>query len=182
MTASLWRHKSLTVGERRLVLAYVTVSLFGAALALSIVIRLGHGGVLMGTMTGYEFWMLLAGAAGAGAGLFLSRDRFGWPGLRGTGQALGGMLMVCFSGSLIAGTLALPLYGTMFGPFTLGVVLASSPLLTLLWVATLYGAHLMLQSWRAERNSIFAVPHALHGGRVVRAARPSPLPGNSDSP
>lgn len=155
MSANFWRHGGLSEGEKRLVLAYVAVSLFGAVLAFCVVMRLGHGGILVRSMTSYEIWTCFAGAAGAGAGFFLSRHRFGYPGLRGAGTAFGGVLMVCFTGSLIAGTLALPLYGTMFGPFSLGVILASSPFLALLWIATLYVAHLMMIHWRVERDSIF---------------------------
>jgi len=51
--------------------------------------------------------------------------------------------------------MALPLYGTMFGPFTLFVSLFSAPLLALLWVNVLVGAHFLLAIWRTERDTIF---------------------------
>jgi hypothetical protein len=176
MSAKLWRQIGLSEGEKRLLLAYVSVSLFGALLAFCVVMRLGYGGIMFRPMTGYELWTCIAGAAGAGTGLFLSRHHFGLPGIAGIGRAFGGMLMVCFSGSLIAGTLALPLYGTMFGPFSLGVLLASSPLLALLWIANLYVAHKMMGHWRAERDSIFHAQITPTPLPMTRPGRITPRP------
>ncbi len=169
MHAMFWRHIRLTAGESKLVLAYVTVSLFGAVLAFCAVTRLSDGAMIVRAPTQYEVWICLCGAIGAATGLYLARHRLGQPGLAGLWQAVIGMALICFAGSLIAGTLALPLYGTMFGPFTLTVILAGSPVLAALWVTNLFGAHLLMGQWRTERDSIFAA------GQV--SARFTPRPG-----
>ena len=53
--------------------------------------------------------------------------------------------------------MALPFYGTMFGPFTLVVSLFSAPILAILWITALFSAHLMIKVRRIERDSILYV-------------------------
>ncbi|MCW1951376.1 MAG: hypothetical protein KIH44_008410, partial [Octadecabacter sp.] len=53
------------------------------------------------------------------------------------------------------GTLGLPLYGTMFGPFIVVVTLLGAPILAMLWAFTLLGIHILLASYQRERDSIF---------------------------
>jgi hypothetical protein len=62
---------------------------------------------------------------------------------------------VTFIGSLIGGTLGLPFYGTMFGPFIVVVTLMGAPLLAMLWAFNLLGAHVLLGIYRSERDTIF---------------------------
>ena len=64
------------------------------------------------------------------------------------------VVWISFVGALIGGTLALPFYGTMFGPFTLVVTLLNAPFLAVLWIWTLFSAHLMIKERRIERDSI----------------------------
>ena len=65
------------------------------------------------------------------------------------------MLIVTFFGPIIAGTLALPLYGTMFGPFTLGLIFFASPMTAVFWLGNLLGVHVLFLTWHSERDSIF---------------------------
>lgn len=172
MSFNSWRPHILTTGERKLVLAYLAVAIFGAFLALCAVMQLGQGALLLRALTNYEIWTCMAGALGGSLGLYVVQDHLGLAGWRGWMRALGGMVMLCFTGSLITGTMALPLYGTMFGPFTLTMILAGSPLVAVMWVMTLCGVHLLLTIWRAERDSIFTT-HRLDPRE--RAARVPPL-------
>lgn len=149
---------SMTDGERSLTLAYVFVALFGAGMAFVAVAQMGQGAIIGRAMNWYEWWIVTTGALGGVIALFLAGDRMGQPGWRGHLRGAMGAIWVSFVGALIAGTLALPLYGTMFGPFTLGVTLAGSPPLAALWFANLMSAHLLISAWRIERDSIFAVP------------------------
>jgi len=142
-------------GERRRVLAYLIVALFGAGLSFVAVTRLSGDAVIAAPLGLHDIWMVFSGAAGATAALYLVRNRMGLPGLSGLYQAALAVILISFIGALIAGTLALPVYGTMFGPFTLAIMFISSPLVAVLWAANLMGAHLLLTSWRAERESIF---------------------------
>ncbi len=150
----------MTDGERSLAMAYIFVALFGAGMAFVAVIQLGQGTAFARPMNWYECWIVLAGALGGVAALFLAGDKLGRPGWRGHLRATLGAIWVSFVGALIAGTLALPIYGTMFGPFTLGITLAGSPMLAGLWFANLMSAHLLISAWRIERDSIFVTPNA----------------------
>lgn len=147
--------RRLTVGERALVWAYLTVSMFGVAFGLIVVLRLDPAAFFSRGMTVYEYWILVSGALGVCLALRISREKFGLPGLRDT---LVGMVMVTFVAPIIAGTLALPLYGTMFGPMTLAIIFYVAPVTAALWFTSLTGVHFMLRRWQVERNSIFGAP------------------------
>ncbi len=150
-------------GERSRVLAFLIVGIFGAAIGFMVALRLGQGAILHFGIRGYDIWMICAGALGSMAALALAGRQFGQPGFRGFLRALLASVWVSFFGSLIGGTLMLPLYGTMFGPFTLAVTLISSPLFAVIWFLNLIGAHLMLSNWQRERDSIF---EAFEDGRI----------------
>ena len=145
----------ISEGERRRALAYLIVALFGAGLSFIAVTRLSGSEVIEHRLGWHQIWMVLAGAGGATGALHMLRHRMGMPGLPGLVRAIVGALLISFVGALIAGTLALPVYGTMFGPFTLAVMFVSAPFLAALWGANLIAAHFLMQSWQAERDSIF---------------------------
>ncbi len=157
--------RSFSDGERALAIALLATALFGAVVATIAVMRFDRGAVIGRPLSPYEIWIVASGAIGAAAGLYLWRHRIGHLGPRGAVRSLGGMVLVSVLGAVIAGTLALPLYGTMFGPFTLVVILASSPFAAMAWFVNQLAAHLLVQRFHAERDSIFA-PNP-----------PAPLPG-----
>lgn len=150
-------------GERSRAIAFVIVGVFGAGIGFLVALRLGQGAILFEGMRGYDIWMMVAGAIGSMAALALAGQQFGRPGANGFLRALVASVWVSFLGSLIGGTLMLPFYGTMFGPFTLAVTLVGSPLFGVMWFLNLIGAHLMLSHWRRERDSIF---EAFEDGRI----------------
>ena len=145
----------LTEGERSFLLAHLVTAVFGAGVALTAVMRMAQGAFFAGPMSAYELWIVLSGAIGGALGLFLNRHRMGQGGSTGAVQALGAIVLSNATGAVICGTLALPLYGTMFGPFTLIMILVSSPLLSLIWLANQLATHLLLARFHAERDSIF---------------------------
>lgn len=147
----------LTPAERKMVYAYLVVMLFGAALSVNVVLTLGGVAAWMTPFSSYDYWVIFCGSIGAGVGLYLGREWFGHEGKRGAVQAAIGIVWISFVGALIGGTLALPFYGTMFGPFTLVVTLIGTPLLAVLWICTLVSAHLMIKERRIERDSIIYV-------------------------
>lgn len=152
------RSRSMTSrseGERARALAFMIIALFGAGMAFLSVTQLNDRAFFDRGLTWYEIYIILCGALGGMAALFLSGDRMGQPGIEGTLRGFAGGIWVSFVGAVIGGTLALPLYGTMFGPFTLAVTLAGAPLLMLIWVSNLIAVHLLLRIWHRERDSIF---------------------------
>lgn len=146
---------SLTEGEQSILLAFFGVGFFGAALALNVVTTLGGHADMFHAFSTYDYWIVLSGATGGCVGLYMGRNWMGLPGMRGIVFALIGMIWISFLGGLVGGTLALPIYGTMFGPFTLFVSLFSAPLLALFWGCILLAAHFLIMMWRTERDSIF---------------------------
>ena len=138
-------------------MAYFGVAIFGAALGLNVVLTLGGVAALIAPFTAYDYWVIFSSAVGGCMGLYLGREWLGHAGAKGHGRALLGMVWISFVGALFGGTLALPLYGTMFGPFTLVVTLFSAPLLAVLWFSALFSAHLMIKVRRIERDSIHHV-------------------------
>lgn len=146
------RRSRQTPGERRMFLAHVMTGCFGVALALIVVLRLDPAAMFERPLLWSERWILLAGFLGCVAGVWLSRTRLGRSGLR---DPLIGIASLTVLSAIIGGTLALPLYGTMFGPFTLAVIFAASPLVAGLWLANALSVHLLMRTWHAERDSIF---------------------------
>lgn len=152
-----------TRGEQGRLAAFAIVGIFGAVIGFLVAMHLSQGSVLVDGFAAYDVWMIFAGALGSMAGLYLAGQKFGQPGLKGMLMAIIASIWVSFMGSLVGGSLMLPLYGTMFGPFTLAMTLAAKPLFAVLWFANLFGAHLLLTYWQRERDSIF---EAFDNGRV----------------
>ncbi len=161
--ARLGREVFHSRGEKSLALAYASVGLFGAAIGFLVALHLSRGDILRGGFSLYDLWMIVAGGIGSMTGLYLAADRFGHSGWRGFVNALAASVWVSFVSSLIGGTLMLPLYGTMFGPFTLAITLSTQPVFAILWFANLFCAHLLLTYWKRERDSIF---EAFDSGRI----------------
>lgn len=148
-------------GERHLMIGYVTTGLFGAALAMIVLMRLDGTMIVDRAMTVYECWVAASGLIGAMVGLHLLRGRLGRAGILSPVLGIAG---ASFVGALIAGTLALPGYGTMFGPFTMGIIFVASPLTAVVWIVNLSAVHVALRRWHAERDSVFT---ALHPDRTA---------------
>jgi len=155
MPADQQTRLTLTQGERLRRTAYAATAAIGAVLALAVAVRLGHGGEPGWHVTTYDLWVTFAGFAGGFVGLRLTEHMFGHPGLRGVLRALWGIVLICLTSPIVAGSLALPLYGTMFGPFMFGTTLMAVPLLGLIWAGTLLAVHFCLADWRRERDSLF---------------------------
>ncbi len=148
----------LTDGERGVALAYVGLAVFGAGLAHSVVNNLGGQGTILRSLSGYDIWMILSGAVGADLALYFNRNRIGHAGASGLWTAAIGALLITLSATIIAGTLALPGYGTMFGPFAAFVTFWSSPVLLVFWCIMLIATHMLFSNWRKERETLFAGP------------------------
>lgn len=141
-------------GERARALAYFLVGVCSAFLGLLAVLHLNSES-LFDRFSLYEWWIVTASGVGGMIALFLSGDRMGQAGLRGFARAMAGGIWVTFVGALIGGTLSLPLYGTMFGPFIVTVTLIGAPGLAILWLCNLISVHLLMKIYQLERETIF---------------------------
>ena len=140
--------------ERTLLLAYMGLAACGAMLgseALS-----GLQGLVDVIGEGVALWVLaLASAGGACISGYLLRDRFGFVGRMGFTKACFGSVLATLALGVAAGTLVLPIFGTMFGPWLLVLTIATKPWMALPWLAALYGFHLAFISYRNERKTIY---------------------------
>lgn len=143
-----------TEGERARAVAFLLVGACSAGLGYLAVLHLDQG-ALFDELSWYQTWIIVASGLGGMIALFLSGDRLGQSGSRGALRAVAGGIWVTFIGSLIGGTLGLPFYGTMFGPFIVCVTFLGAPLLAMLWAFNLLGVHLLLGIFQRERDSIF---------------------------
>lgn len=151
----LTRRKSkLTEGERARALAFLLVAICSACVGFLAVIHLDRTALFDG-LSWYQTWIVVASGLGGMIALFLSGDRMGQSGHSGALRAVAGGIWVTFIGALIGGTLGLPLYGTMFGPFIVVVTLMGAPILAMLWAFNLLGIHFLLATYQRERDSIF---------------------------
>jgi len=135
-------------------LAMVVSGLSGGLIAFMLVIRLDPEAFFLRGLSLYELWVVMSCCLGTTAALHVMRHRIGRRGAIGAILSLAGVSLLA---GLIGGSLAMPLYGTMFGPFLLVVTLAGQPLLALLWCINLGAVRVLLCRWQGERDSIFAV-------------------------
>ena len=148
------KRTKLSEGERARALAFLLVGVCSAVLGFLAVHHLDQTALFNG-LSWYQTWIIVASALGGMIALFLSGDRMGQSGRTGIMRAVAGAIWVTFIGALIGGTLGLPLYGTMFGPFIVVVTLFGAPILAMLWAFNLLGIHFLLASYQRERDSIF---------------------------
>ncbi len=105
----------------------------------------------------FFLWNGIGGALGATWSTVLCLKWLGHEGRWGLLHLILGFLIISFLTSVAAGTLILPLYGTMFGPFGAIMTFFNTPQLAIVWCGAIVGAHLQAIKWRRERDSIFAV-------------------------
>lgn len=154
MRQPLRKFPKLTEGERARALAFLLVGASSAALGFLAVIHLDQA-ALFDRLSWSQRWIVIASGIGGMISLFLSGDRLGQSGIKGALRGVAGGIWVTFIAALVGGTLGLPFYGTMFGPFIVVVTLMGAPLVALLWCFNLLGAHLLLAIYQRERDSIF---------------------------
>ncbi len=158
-------------GARARALAFFLVGCCSGALGFLAVVHLDQRAFLE-RMTPYQTWIVVASAVGGMIALFLAGDRVGGTGTRKILRYLSGSIWVTFVGALIGGTLALPLYGTMFGPFIVAVTLAGAPLLAVLWISNMFAVNVLMSRYQTERDTIFApggsTPHTHADSLTVR--------------
>ena len=148
----------LSDGERALVLAYLGVGIAGAFLSFIIVNEIGGGEDIVRSFGLLDLWMMVSGVIGSCLALSFSFKDLGHGGWWGAKHLMRAIVAVTVTGAVIGGTLALPLYGTMFGPLLVVMTLAAHRLLAVFWIATIIAAHFGHLIWRRERDSLFAVP------------------------
>jgi len=149
---------NMTDGERSVLLAYGAVAMSGAGLSFVIINGLGGGETVLRMFSAYDLWSMVAGTVGAPMGLYISRRWFGGPGIVGWVRMLIGVPCVAFFGGIAGGTLALPFYGTMFGPFSVAMIFWAMPLVAFFFLLILVATHMLFAVHHRERDTLFRMP------------------------
>ncbi|MEO1641501.1 MAG: hypothetical protein AAFU41_19900, partial [Pseudomonadota bacterium] len=141
----------VTRGEKYLIAAYAAVIAMTTGLAVLVLTRADQGVVFAdGSMFGY--WVLIAGALSGAVALYTARGWMGQSGALGVARALVGIVAIALLGSLIAGTLIQPLYGTFYAPVLLVDAFVDMPLLAGVCFAVLMGAHYCIGQYIQEKE------------------------------
>lgn len=146
----------ITEGARARMSAFAMAGVSSGGLGFLAVLHLDQMAIF-DPLSAYQYWVLASSAVGGILALYLAGDRIGRSGTLGFLQGIAGGIWLTFVGALIGGTLALPLYGTMFGPFIVLVTLLGAPFIAFVWVCNLVALHLLMRRYQAERDSIFTV-------------------------
>lgn len=154
MLGPLRKRRKFSEGERARALAFVLVGVCSALMGYLAVLHLDRA-ALFESLNGYRRWIVAVSGFGGMLALFLSGDRLGQPGSKGAAKGAAGALWVTFIGALISGTMALPFYGTMFGPFVVFLTLIGAPLLIILWCFNFVSVPILLGIYQRERDTIF---------------------------
>ena len=133
-------------------MALGVVAFLGAGVGYETLVFLAPEQILDPSVTSYEIWVILSAMIGACGALLSMLDHFGHRGVRGAFRLIRGGLSVTFLGSLIGGTLAMPMFGTMFGPFAFVMLFVTKPSVGAMWAGSLIAAHILLRGWRVERD------------------------------
>lgn len=146
---------SLSEGERTVYVSYFVFAVVSGFVGFAASERLATGGIFHQIPSYYELWTFLAGMSGGLLGLFVSRRFFGNSGAKGWVRFLLGAISVMMISSVAGGTLALPFFGTMFGPLALVGTFIAYPLIAGFWLLSLILAHVARGSYLRERDTIF---------------------------
>ncbi len=133
-------------------MAYGISGVFGLLFGLTIVMRLDNSVFATRFLTLFEAWTLTASVIGVCVSLRIARDKLCMPSAFRTFE---GMLLLTVLAPIAAGTLILPIYGTMFGPFTLALIFWALPITALVWLFAMIVISALLREWQRERDSIF---------------------------
>ena len=141
----------LSNGEQSVVWSYFGLSLVGAWVAFSTGVSLKEATTALPTV--YDLWLAISGAIGASAALFYCRKYFGQADLFGMAKVVIGIAFVSLGAAFIAGTLALPIYGTMFGPLAMLSTFYAHPILAYVWGTALLGVNAAYAHRNREQNA-----------------------------
>jgi len=101
-------------------------------------------------------WQVAASLVGAGIAARSMSRFFGMRGMGGTVRAVFGSVLGTLAFGIIAGTLILPIYGTMFAPWFVVLALVGQPVLGLLWVSGWAALQVASIKYEDERDTIFS--------------------------
>ncbi len=101
-----------------------------------------------------KFWVPVASLLAGALAVLRMLHSFGHPGGAGYLRAVNGMVSAAFFAALVAGTLSLPVYGTMFGPLIAVTVLIAAPSVLAVWFLALSAAHILLVRERLAHRAM----------------------------
>lgn len=151
----LFSNLNFSPAERGVGLASGIIAFAGILVALFAVSLLSGAQHSVTDITLQNAWVCLCGALGALWAAYLCRDWVGHSGHYGHLWAALAAGAVTFLGSVAGGSLVLPIYGTMFGPFSVAMTFIANPAVAIVWCGALLSGHLAMIKWREERDTVF---------------------------
>ena len=142
MVKSYFGMLHLTRGDKALAMAYGAMSAMSAGMTMLIMSDVTTA--IPVTIVGYETWVAIVGAFSGALALYATRNWMSLAGRLGTLRAMVGGCISAFLAAVIAGTLIVPFYGTLFAPVLLLTAFTVKPYLVLAWFGIVMMAHLLL--------------------------------------
>lgn len=143
--------------ERSLIIAVALLCISGGWLSIE---SLGKLQAAIPIITGdfAAWWLGVAGAVGAAAAAYSARNSFGRSGRYGAMIAVVGGVAATLVLGIVGGTIVLPIYGTMFGPWLTVVSAFEGNTAIVPWAAALYGFHRAIAYYQWDREARGAPP------------------------
>jgi len=134
----------LTRGEKSYAIAYAAVIAMSAGVTLVVASGVDGANILGLDPTLFTFWTVFAGGLAGGLSLRAARGWMGKPGALGLSRAIVGSVAVAILAAIVAGTLIVPLYGTVYGPLLIVSEFIAKPWLAVAWFGVLIGGHYLM--------------------------------------
>ncbi|MEL6913327.1 MAG: hypothetical protein AAFP13_02375 [Pseudomonadota bacterium] len=148
------RRPNPSPAEKQMLGAYVLSTAAGGLLGYSALGGLHSMVEIAGPGIGGVLSALASCAGGLGSAFFL-REHFGHGGTLGIVTVLAGGFFATALLGIIAGTILLPIFGTMFGPWLILLTAVTKPWLAAPWLWALFRMHQAREAYLVERETIF---------------------------
>ena len=141
----------LTKGEQSYAWGCAVIAALTATVTVLIMMGLDAPYKLQFDATNYTYWVIFAGALSGAVALYIARGWMGAMGPFGFARALVGSVTIAFVASVVAGTLTVPVGGTIYAPLAMVSAFLAKPWIAVLWFAGTLGAHYLMTALQHER-------------------------------
>ncbi|PIE18340.1 MAG: hypothetical protein CSA65_05380 [Proteobacteria bacterium] len=142
-------------GDRILLLLFLYHGCVAGAAGYGAAQRLRHDGVLAGMSDHMIAWIVVAAILGMMVGFAIHFRAIGHPGACGIVRSLAAQIMLTLTATLIAGTLIVPLHGTLYGPLVVVELAVDGPVPLAVWPFEALTIHWLMKIWQAEKACAF---------------------------
>lgn len=142
-------------GIRILLLLFLYHGCVGGVAGYGVAQRLRLDGVLAGMSVHMIVWIVVAAILGMVIGFAIHFRAIGHRGACGIVRSLAAQIMLTLTATLIAGTLIVPLHGTLYGPLVVAELAVDGPVPLVVWPFEALTIHWLMTIWQAEKACAF---------------------------